>query len=1449
MSRKTILFLCLVLVVPFINLYTYANPKGPQVTHGQADFSNTHPDTLNVTNSPNAIINWQAFSIQQNEITRFIQESANSAVLNRVIGSNPSHILGQLLSNGHVFLINPNGMVFGPDSVIDTAGFVASTLNITDQDFLEGNFHFDGGPDSGSILNQGFITAGKNGDIYLIAPNIENRGIIHTEGGNLLLAAGESITITSLDTKGVHFEIQARENKVLNLGKILAYGGAVGVFASTLKHEGEIRVDSISIDETGAIILSASNDITLEAGSTVTANGKQGGNVSIESEKSTTLVSGIVEATGSEGKGGEIHLLGERVGLIDSALVDASGESGGGEILIGGDYQGKNPDIRNASGTYIGPDIIINANADEVGNGGMVIIWSDDATRLYGSINARGGEQNGDGGFVETSGGYLDISHASVDTTAVNGDVGTWLLDPWNIEINDGGSTQNVGSAPNYQSTDTLAYIDIDDLRTALASNNVSITTGYVAGAEDGDITLTTDFDFNGIGAMVRTLTLNAHDDIILDGQIYDSVAGLETLNLSLNANSDAGGSVASGDGTVNIYNNIMTVGGTIDATGGSGIVNFMGSPNIDAISFDANTLNISTGTVTLNATSSVEILNLSGGMLQGAGDLTVAGLTTVSGTVTIAGGLGSTLFADGGLNFILDGDTVTLDTQNIIHRGNGTWQVLNTYSTIEVIGSSSIENQGVLDVQGNALFEVNADFVNAAGASLTRSSGNNAISFLGSLDNDGVFIADSGRIEMTGDSSHSGSLSTNRADNGRIIFQGSGTHNLNGASVTGDWLVRVQDSATLNINGAGYDLGTSGGVTQVRGSGVLNVNSDATTGSLIVMDSGVLTGSGDFTVTGDAGGFASLWSGGSLEGSGHLIFDGSNLNIANTAPITLDRTIDLDSLGQWLDTASADILGTGTINIFAGAEFDLQTDFANAAVVPTIYVQPGGTLHKSGITSLQWVTVPSNHGTIVVEAGTLRLAGPATHAGAQLQAAGASPSGFLFVGLHTFDASTSLSGVGYNIFGTGTFTVNGTYNVSGVTSANNPSSIVNFNNSATFGGLSPGFGGILNLNGATYSANTVNMANGGTISVASNLSVANEFFLAQGNLTGTGVVNNPGTLTFTGAGATVVDVAINNTGVVDVQGGTLNFTGINGFTQTAGTTQLNGGNISSSYPMTFNGGTLTGSGTITGDVDVTAATIASGSSPGTLTIDGDLTLTSTSVIDIELGGTNQGVDYDWIDITGTASLDGALNISYFAPYTGNIGDLFQVITASSVTGTFSNVNEPFGSSFTTLYNAGDVTLELISFYPLNEWLNDASGDWGLGSNWSLTHTPQSGEAILIDRGAFFDPTISLTSGTYTVAQVKCLEDFTITGGQLTITGTSDIENLSVSGGTLNFNGASTIDTLTLTTGSLNITDTMTINNTLNWTNTATISGGGTGVLNLPGTTTVSGNFGGTDNR
>jgi filamentous hemagglutinin family protein len=393
----------------------HASPVNPTVVAGQASFA-VQGKTYSITNTPNTIINWQGFSIGADEITRFIQQSADSKVLNRITGQDPSHILGSLQSNGKVFLINPNGVMFGAGSRVDVNGLVASSLAISNADFLAGKNNFTDVANAGKVSNAGTITTPSGGQIFLVAPAVENSGIISAANGDVVLAAGHSVQLFDSKDPNVQVVVSSPSDQALNLGAIVAQGGRVGVYGALVSQRGTINANSAVRGERGQIILKSSRTTLLEAGSVTSAQGAgEGANLST---------------------GGDIQLLGPQVGLTGNAVVDASGAAGGGTVLVGGDFQGKNAAVPNAQQSYIGQDSVIKADATGLGagNGGKVIVWSDRATQMLGNISARGGAAGGNGGFVETSGHYLDMRGA-VDTRAPAGKIGTLLLDPSDVYI------------------------------------------------------------------------------------------------------------------------------------------------------------------------------------------------------------------------------------------------------------------------------------------------------------------------------------------------------------------------------------------------------------------------------------------------------------------------------------------------------------------------------------------------------------------------------------------------------------------------------------------------------------------------------------------------------------------------------------------------------------------------------------------------------------------------------------------------------------------------------------------------------------------------------------------------------------------------------------------------------------------------------------------------------
>ena len=196
-----------------------ALPTGGQVVAGSATIE-TSGSTMTVNQSSDAMIaNWQSFSVGAGNAVTFNQPNAQSTALNRVIGQDPSQILGSLTANGKVFLVNPNGIVIGKNGSVQSGGFVGSTLGMSNADFLGGNYRFTG--TGGTILNQGDL---KGGVVALIAPRVSNEGTI---GGDTALAAGSDVTLDFNGDGLIGVEVTASSLATLveNNGLIKADGG------------------------------------------------------------------------------------------------------------------------------------------------------------------------------------------------------------------------------------------------------------------------------------------------------------------------------------------------------------------------------------------------------------------------------------------------------------------------------------------------------------------------------------------------------------------------------------------------------------------------------------------------------------------------------------------------------------------------------------------------------------------------------------------------------------------------------------------------------------------------------------------------------------------------------------------------------------------------------------------------------------------------------------------------------------------------------------------------------------------------------------------------------------------------------------------------------------------------------------------------------------------------
>lgn len=320
-------------------------PTGANVVSGTVGITNPAADVMRITNTPGAIVNWQTFSIGSAARVSIEQSGPNSAILNRVTGVDPSQIMGRLDSNGRVFLINPNGVLFGAGSVVDVQSLIASTRDISNTNFLDGNYLFEGGGTAPiTVANGAQITTanGPNGQVWLFASQVklEQGSQITAPDGQVVLAAGSQMQVGANSLGNMTFTVATGSaNTIDSYGTIAAHRGAVGMFADSIVQGGQLA--------TSEALLMAARDITVKDGGTVNADGEAGqggGSVVLNAGNRLQIdARASVSADGSAegGNGGRIDLIAYdlQVSPVASGMgnVHASGRAPGaqnGEVRV-----------------------------------------------------------------------------------------------------------------------------------------------------------------------------------------------------------------------------------------------------------------------------------------------------------------------------------------------------------------------------------------------------------------------------------------------------------------------------------------------------------------------------------------------------------------------------------------------------------------------------------------------------------------------------------------------------------------------------------------------------------------------------------------------------------------------------------------------------------------------------------------------------------------------------------------------------------------------------------------------------------------------------------------------------------------------------------------------------------------------------------------------------------
>lgn len=546
-----------VLAVAMVGFYllpglSLANPMLDHVSYGNASIQQTATTTTVNQTSQKAIIHWDSFNIGSGEHTHF-QQPTDGVALNRInANQGASEIYGSLTATGKIILTNSAGIYFGPNAYVNVGGMIATTTGISDQNFINGNYLFDqASSNAGMIVNQGTIIAAEHGLIALMGNGVQNDGTVQANLGKVIIASGETFTMSFAGNELVNFAVSGQATRgITNKGKLIADGGTVMVKAETVS----TLLDN-TINMQGVV---QARSIYKSGGTIIISGSSKGGVVRIASKLNASG-----KNTGE--KGGSITITGHNILLDTIAELDVSGDSGGGNINIGGSYQGKGP-LTNANAVTMLSDSAIYADAINTGDGGTVILWSDYLTQAYGRIQAKGGESSGNGGFIETSSKqFLDVNGIMVNTAARSGHTGTWLLDPADLTITVSADS-NVTSSTPFEPTAASSMLNVNTLTTALNSSDVLVQTGLDSFSGNGDIIIDTAISYNSD----NTLTLSAYRHITstLNGTIIEN-SGDGDINLRADNTGTGVGTVQftgttpniTANGLISIYYNPITFG------------------------------------------------------------------------------------------------------------------------------------------------------------------------------------------------------------------------------------------------------------------------------------------------------------------------------------------------------------------------------------------------------------------------------------------------------------------------------------------------------------------------------------------------------------------------------------------------------------------------------------------------------------------------------------------------------------------------------------------------------------------------------------------------------------------------------------------------------------------------------------------------------------------------
>jgi len=710
-----------------------AQPVGASVIAGQAQVLSSGATTVVNQNSSKAIINWQDFSVGAGATVQFNQPNSSAITLNRVTGSSISNIDGAIRANGQVWLLNPNGVLLGNNARVNVGGLLATTSDLTNQDFMAGRYNFSRGG-NGEIVNNGQIHAASGGSVVLSAPRVTNRGLVSAQAGHVVLGGTDTFTVDFNGDHLISYAVGAssQTGSVTNSGTVKAVGGQILMTARAASGVQEAVINNSGMAEATSAY-SVNGEIILDAG------------------EGSAINSGTLDASGKMAgqTGGTVKVLGRLAAVPDNAVIDVSGSAGGGTVMIGGNFQGRGTE-QHAQDTNVGK-AVINADAIDAGNGGKVAIWSDGTTDFAGAISARGGAAGGNGGQVETSGHNLHIlPGATVNALAPFGHTGQWLLDPANIIIDSTGApATNLTFANNNSLTSTIIATTID---TALQTADLTLQAS-------NDITVNAAVNISSAGTAGRTFTMEAGRSIVLNQPISYSGGKVVMIAASLDPGVQtlyrgAFPASISGAGIITASQLSMTLnrdGIDGSAIGSSSSPLLLGSgTNVYAKTLNASVYLSSTGTVVIGNSSNTN------GVDVGTGTANITGSSLQESAPILANVLNATATATGSAGLITLTSANVVGTVNLAANGN-----INYYNSGNLTLGGVKGNSAAVAANLNLQATGTLTLANASSGATVATSGSTLLHASGSiLQGTGTSISASS-ISLTSDGGTIGTSAT----------------------------------------------------------------------------------------------------------------------------------------------------------------------------------------------------------------------------------------------------------------------------------------------------------------------------------------------------------------------------------------------------------------------------------------------------------------------------------------------------------------------------------------------------------------------------------------------------------------------------------------------------------------------------------------------------------------